>query len=110
MHCEKYPKLSALQNTINGYHDNNNNPYNNHAKAKADTAADIKEIVDFAERFRYMLDVQINRYRIDMQKSNTHVDKDRLMIKIQALEWVQGQVQDIILNNVTRDWPVYDSK
>ncbi|MFL6365699.1 MAG: hypothetical protein ACJ719_10935 [Nitrososphaeraceae archaeon] len=61
-------------------------------------------------RFRYMLDVQINRYRIDMQKSNTHVDKDRLMIKIQTLEWVQGQVQDIILNNVTRDWPVYDSK
>jgi hypothetical protein len=50
-----------------------------------------------------MLDVQINRYRIDMQKSNTHVDKDRLMIKIQTLEWVQGQVQDIILNNVTRD-------
>ena len=50
MHCEKYPKLSTLQNTINGYHDNNNNPYNNHAKAKADTAADIKEIVDFAER------------------------------------------------------------
>jgi hypothetical protein len=61
-------------------------------------------------RFRYMLDVQINRYRIDMQKSNTHVDKDRLMIKIQTLEWVQGQVQDIVLNNVTRDWPVYDSK
>ena len=69
-----------------------------------------KKVVDFAERFRYMLDVQINRYRIDMQKSNTHVDKDRLMIKIQTLEWVQGQVQDIILNNVTRDWPVYDSK
>ena len=57
-----------------------------------------------------MLDVQKDRLRIDMQKSNTHVDKDRLMIKIQTLEWVQGQVQDIILNNVTRDWPVYDSK
>jgi hypothetical protein len=55
-----------------------------------------------------MLDVQINRYRIDMQKSNTHVDKDRLMIKIQTLEWVQGNIQDIILNNVTRNWPVYD--
>jgi hypothetical protein len=51
MHCEKYPKLSALQNTINGYHDNNNNPYNNHVKAKADTAADIKEIVDLYVRW-----------------------------------------------------------
>ncbi|MFL6410711.1 MAG: hypothetical protein ACJ71K_05660 [Nitrososphaeraceae archaeon] len=73
----------------------------------ADTT-NTKKVVDFAERFRYMLDVQINRYRIDMQKSNTHVDKDRLMIKIQALECVQGTIQDIILNNVTRNWPVYD--
>ena len=55
-----------------------------------------------------MLDVQKNRLRIDMRKSNTLVDKDRLMIKIQALEWVQGTIQDIILNNVTRNWPVYD--
>ena len=73
----------------------------------ADTA-DTKKVVDFAERFRYMLDVQINRYRIDMQKSNTHVDKDRLMIKIQTLEWVQGNIQDIVINNVTRNWPVYN--
>ncbi|MFL6455059.1 MAG: hypothetical protein ACJ71L_13785 [Nitrososphaeraceae archaeon] len=73
----------------------------------ADTT-NTKKVVDFAERFRYMLDVQINRYRIDMQKSNTHVDKDRLMIKIQALEWVQGNIQDIVINNVTRNWPVYN--
>jgi hypothetical protein len=30
------------------------------------------------------------------------------MIRIQALEWVQGQIQDLILNNVTTDWPFYD--
>jgi hypothetical protein len=30
------------------------------------------------------------------------------MIRIQALEWVQGQIQDLILNNVTTDWPIYD--
>jgi hypothetical protein len=41
-----------------------------------------------------------------MQKSNTHLDADMNMIRIQALEWVQGQIQDIILNNVTTDWPV----
>ncbi len=73
----------------------------------ADTT-NTKKVVDFAERFRCMLDVQKNRLRIDMQKSNTHVDKDRLMIKIQALEWVQGTIQDTILNKVTRNWPVYD--
>ena len=29
------------------------------------------------------------------------------MIRIQALEWTQGRIQDIILNHVTTDWPVY---
>jgi hypothetical protein len=43
-----------------------------------------------------------------MQKSNNHYDADMTMTRIQALEWVQGQIQDIILNNVTTDWPVYD--
>jgi hypothetical protein len=31
------------------------------------------------------------------------------MIRIQALEWVQGQIQDTILNNVTTDWSVYNN-
>ena len=43
-----------------------------------------------------------------MQKSNTHLESDLLMIRIQALECVQGTIQDLILNNVTRDWPVYN--
>jgi hypothetical protein len=30
------------------------------------------------------------------------------MIKIQTLEWVQGNIQDIVINNVTRNWPVYN--
>ncbi len=30
------------------------------------------------------------------------------MIRIQALEWVQGQMQDLILGNITTDWPFYD--
>ena len=43
-----------------------------------------------------------------MQKSNNHYDADMTMIRIQALEWVQGTIQDLILNNVTTNWPVYD--
>jgi hypothetical protein len=43
-----------------------------------------------------------------MQKSDNHYDADMAMIRIQALEWVQGTIQDMILNNVTTDWPVYD--
>jgi hypothetical protein len=43
-----------------------------------------------------------------MQKSDNHYKADIAMIRIQALEWVQGQIQDLILNNVTRDWQVYN--
>jgi hypothetical protein len=25
-------------------------------------------------------------------------------------EWVQGTIQDLILNNVTTDWPVYNDE
>jgi hypothetical protein len=31
-----------------------------------------------------------------MQKSDNH------------LEWVQRQIQDLIVNNVTTDWPAYN--
>jgi hypothetical protein len=73
---------------------------------KADSH-EVKEVVDFAERLRYVLELKINKLRTVMQKSNTHYEADMAMIRIQALEWVQGQIQDIILNNVTTDWPVY---
>ena len=54
-----------------------------------------------------MLELKINKLRTIMQKSNNHYEADMAMIRIQALEWVQGQIQDLILNNVTTDWPVY---
>lgn len=43
-----------------------------------------------------------------MQKSDNHLEADIVMIRIQALEWVQGTIQDLILNNVTTDWQVYN--
>jgi hypothetical protein len=69
---------------------------------------DTKQVVDFAERLRYVLELKINKLRIAIQKSNTPLEGDMLMIRIQALEWVQGTIQDLILNNVTRNWPVYN--
>ena len=55
-----------------------------------------------------MLELKIKKLKVAMDKSNTRIETDMLMIKIQALEWAQGQIQDLILGNVTRDWPVYD--
>jgi hypothetical protein len=40
-----------------------------------------------------------------MQKPNSPIEGDIIMIKIQALEWVQGRIQDLVINRVTKDWP-----
>jgi hypothetical protein len=71
-------------------------------------STEIKDICYFAERVRHMLDVKINHLRIAMQKSNSLPNIDMVMIRIQALEWVQAKIQDLILDNVTTDYPFYD--
>jgi hypothetical protein len=65
-------------------------------------------VVNFADRFWYVLEVKIKKLRTIMQKSDNHYDADMAMIRIQALEWVQGTMQDLILDNVTTDYPFYD--
>ena len=45
-----------------------------------------------------------------MQKADNHYESDMTMTRIQALEWVQGRIQDLILNNVIPDWPVYNDE
>jgi hypothetical protein len=83
----------------------------NTARAKAGIAtANDKAVVDFAERLRYVLELKINKLGSVMQKSDNHLDADMQMIRIQALEWVQGTIQDLILNNVTSDWPIYNDE
>jgi hypothetical protein len=69
---------------------------------------EVKDVCYFAERVRHMLGVKINHFRVAMDKSDNLLNSDMLMIRIQALEWVQGQIQDLILDNVTTDWPFYD--
>jgi hypothetical protein len=70
----------------------------------------VKEVVYFANRFWYVLELKIKKLKAIMEKSNNRYESDMAMIRIQALEWVQGTIQDFILNNVTTDWPVYDDE
>jgi hypothetical protein len=69
---------------------------------------EVKDVCYFAERVRHMLDVKKNHLRVAMDKSDNLFATDMYMIRIQALEWVQGQIQDLILDNVTTDYPFYD--
>jgi hypothetical protein len=43
---------------------------------------------------------KINKLRIAMKKSTKPIEGDILIIRIQALEWVQGRIQDLILNGI----------
>ncbi len=57
-----------------------------------------------------MLDVEINHIRRAMEKSDNLLTSDTLMIRIQALQRVQGQIQRLILDNVSIDYPFYDDE
>ena len=72
------------------------------------TSPEVKDVCYFAERVRHMLDIKINHLRTAIQKSDNLLNINMVMIRIQALEWVQGQIQDLILNNVTTNYPFYD--
>ena len=66
----------------------------------------MSTIDDFAEMLRESLEAKINEFRLNMRGSYSLKEAGMLMIKIQALEWIQGRIQDLV-NNVTRNWPVY---
>lgn len=51
---------------------------------------EIKDVVNFADGFWYVLELKINKLRTIMQKSNIHLEPDMTMIRVQALEWTQG--------------------
>ena len=70
---------------------------------------EVKDVCYFAERIRHMLDVKKNHLRTAMQKSNSLPNIDMVMMRIQALEWVQAKIQDLVLDNVTTDYPFYDN-
>jgi hypothetical protein len=54
-------------------------------------------VVEFAEKLRDLINEKINQCRDDMHESHNPVYNDSLMVEIQALEWVQGQIQDWLL-------------
>jgi hypothetical protein len=64
---------------------------------------DNNNIIDFAETLRESLEAKINEFRRDMRRSYSLKEADVLMIKIQALEWVQGRIQDLVINKVEKE-------
>ena len=76
----------------------------NTARAKAGIAtANTKEVVDFAETFRDLINEKINECRNGIHEFYNHIDKDRLLIEIRALEWAMGQISDLVNNKERKE-------
>jgi hypothetical protein len=58
---------------------------------------EVKDVVNFADRFWYILELKIKKLKTIVKNSNNHYNSDMTIIRVQALEWAQGQIQDIIL-------------
>jgi hypothetical protein len=58
---------------------------------------------------REVLDVKIRKCRKEMLDTYTQIEVERIQAQIMAYQWVQSQIQDLILDNVTIDWPFYDN-
>jgi hypothetical protein len=64
--------------------------------------------INFAKMLEDSIDDKINQSREEMNEYHNPIFNQSLLIEIQALEWIQGKIQDLILDNVTTDWQFYD--
>ena len=59
--------------------------------------------VDLAERLRELLEAKINKCRREMLDSYMPIKVERIQAQIMAYQWVQGRLQDIVINNESKD-------
>jgi hypothetical protein len=59
--------------------------------------------VELAEMLRDVLDVKIRKCRKEMLDTYTQIEVERIQAQIMAYEWVQGRVQDLVINNEDKD-------
>jgi hypothetical protein len=60
-------------------------------------------IVDFTGILRETINDKINECQGDIHEFHNHIDKDRLMIKIHALEWPRGHISDLVVNKERKE-------
>ena len=55
---------------------------------------------------RELLEAKIKN--INARHPYIRIEVETVQAQVMALQWVQGRIQDLILNTVTTDWPVYN--
>ena len=59
--------------------------------------------VDLAEMLREVLESKISRCNQKMLDTHMPIEVERLEAQIMAYQWVQGRLQDIVINNKDKD-------
>jgi hypothetical protein len=68
-------------------------------------------IVDFAKMLTDSINDKINQSRGDMHESHNPIYNQSLLIEIQALEWVQLQIQHLVNDKIgKRNENIYTDK
>ena len=60
-------------------------------------------IVDFAEMLQGSINEKIKECQGSMHKAHNPIYNKSLEVEIEALEWVQGQIQHLVINNESKD-------
>jgi hypothetical protein len=59
--------------------------------------------VELAEMLRDVLEVKIRKCRKEMLDTYMQIEVERIQAQIMAYQWVQGRVQDLVINNEDKD-------
>ena len=60
-------------------------------------------IVGFAELLQGSINEKIKDCKSNMHESHNPIYNDSLEIEIEALQWVQGQIQHLVISNERKD-------
>jgi hypothetical protein len=63
-------------------------------------------IIDFAEMLQGSINEKIKDCRESIHKLHNPIYNQSLEVEIEALEWVQGQIQHLVINNESKDTKV----
>ena len=59
--------------------------------------------VDLAEMLREVIEAKINKTRRELLDSYMPIEVQRMEAQIMAYQWVQGRLQDLVINNEDKD-------
>jgi hypothetical protein len=60
-------------------------------------------IVDFAEMLQGSINEKIKECKDSIHQAHSPIYNQSLEVEIQALEWVQRQIQHLVINNIRKD-------